>query len=189
MNYLDKEQKQKMEKIFNLQHSIEASKEKQEERISSYDNYLNKNMNNKTEELNMKKLMILKKQKDKKKKLEKKMTDWMNQQNKEAQINQEKENSSKQSENNTVSENESEENNKNDYNERFDISKYNVVSIDNINKENKEEKDNTILENKEREAICIICQRKFANFDKLKLHEKLSELHRQNLEKLKLNNN
>ena len=53
----------------------------------------------------------------------------------------------------------------------------------------KEEKDNTILENKEREAICIICQRKFANFDKLKLHEKLSELHRQNLEKLKLNNN
>ena len=33
MNYLDKEQKQKMEKIFNLQHSIEASKEKQEERI------------------------------------------------------------------------------------------------------------------------------------------------------------
>ncbi len=64
-----------------------------------------------------------------------------------------------------------------------------MVSIDNINKENKEEKDNTILENKEREAICIICQRKFANFDKLKLHEKLSELHRQNLEKLKLNNN
>ncbi len=117
------------------------------------------------------------------------MTDWMNQQNKESQINQERENSSKQSENNTVSENESEENNNNDYNEQFDISKYNVVSIDNINKENKEEKDNTNLENKEREAICIICQRKFANFDKLKLHEKLSELHRQNLEKLKLNNN
>ena len=42
MNYLDKEQKQKMEKIFNLQSSIEASKERQEERISSYDNYLNK---------------------------------------------------------------------------------------------------------------------------------------------------
>ena len=50
MNYLDKEQKQKMEKIFNLQNSIEASKEKQEERISSYDSYLNKNMNKKTEE-------------------------------------------------------------------------------------------------------------------------------------------
>ena len=48
MNYLDKEQKQKMEKIFNLQSSIEASKERQEERISSYDNYLNNNMNNKT---------------------------------------------------------------------------------------------------------------------------------------------
>ena len=51
MNYLDKEQKQKMEKIFNLQNSIEASKEKQEERISSYNNYLNTNMKNKTEEL------------------------------------------------------------------------------------------------------------------------------------------
>ena len=32
-----------MEKIFNLQNSIEASKEKQEERISSYDNYYNNN--------------------------------------------------------------------------------------------------------------------------------------------------
>ena len=31
MNYLDNEQKEKMEKIFNLQNSIEASKEKQEE--------------------------------------------------------------------------------------------------------------------------------------------------------------
>ena len=58
MNYLDKEQKQKKEKIFNLQNSIEASKERQEERISSYDNYLNNNMNNKTEELKMKKLMV-----------------------------------------------------------------------------------------------------------------------------------
>ena len=72
MNYLDKEQKQKMEKIFNLQNSIEASKEKQEERISSYDNYLNINMKNKTEELKQKKLMILKKQRDKKKKIRKK---------------------------------------------------------------------------------------------------------------------
>ena len=72
MNYLDQEQKQKMEKIFNLQNSIEASKEKQEERINSYDNYLNNNMKNKTEELKQKKLMILKKQRDKKKKLEKK---------------------------------------------------------------------------------------------------------------------
>ena len=55
MNYLDNEQKQKMEKIFNLQNSIEASKEKQEERITSYDNYLNNNMNNKTEENNIRK--------------------------------------------------------------------------------------------------------------------------------------
>ena len=55
MNYLDNEQKEKMEKIFNLQNSIEASKEKQEERITSYDNYLNNNMKNKTEELKMKK--------------------------------------------------------------------------------------------------------------------------------------
>ena len=69
-----------MEKIFNLQSSIEASKERQEERIYSYDNYLNNNMNNKTEELKMKKLMVLKKQRDKKKKLEKKMNDWIHQQ-------------------------------------------------------------------------------------------------------------
>ena len=38
-----------MEKIFNLQNSIEASKEKQEERISSYDNYYNNNANKKPE--------------------------------------------------------------------------------------------------------------------------------------------
>ena len=72
MNYLDNEQKEKMEKIFNLQNSIEASKEKQEERITSYDNYLNNNMKNKTEELKMKKLMIQKKTKRKEKKIRKK---------------------------------------------------------------------------------------------------------------------
>ena len=189
MNYLDQEQKQKMEKIFNLQNSIEASKEKQEERITSYDNYLNTNMKNKTEELKMKKLLIQKKQRDKKKKLEKKMNDWVHQQeeqNKELERNQENEN--KQSEKDTEEENENEDNNNNDYNELFDVSKYNVVSMENINKDNKEEKeDKNIEENKE--AICIICQRKFASFEKLKIHEKLSELHRQNLEKLKLNNN
>ena len=188
MNYLDQEQKQKMEKIFNLQNSIEASKEKQEERITSYDNYLNTNMKNKTEELKMKKLLIQKKQRDKKKKLEKKMNDWVHQQeeqNKEIQRNQENEN--KQSEKDTEEENENDDNN-NDYNEIFDVSKYNVVSMDNINKDNNVEKeDKNIEENKE--AICIICQRKFASLEKLKIHEKLSELHRQNLEKLKLNNN
>ena len=188
MNYLDQEQKQKMEKIFNLQNSIEASKEKQEERITSYDNYLNTNMKNKTEELKMKKLLIQKKQRDKKKKLEKKMNDWVHQQeeqNKEIQRNQENEN--KQSEKDTEEENENDDNN-NDYNEIFDVSKYNVVSMDNINKDNNVEKeDKNIEENKG--AICIICQRKFASLEKLKIHEKLSELHRQNLEKLKLNNN
>ena len=50
MNYLDNEQKEKMEKIFNLQNSIEASKEKQEERITSHDNHPNNNMKNKIEE-------------------------------------------------------------------------------------------------------------------------------------------
>ena len=184
MNYLDKEQKQKMEKIFNLQNSIEASKEKQEERITSYDNYLNNNMKNKTEELKMKKLMIQKKQKEKKKKLEKKMNDWIHQQEEQnKEFNQKNEN--KQSETESEEEN-NDNNNSNDYNEKFDISKYNVVSIDKINKEEIEDKINN---NENKEAICIICQRKFANYEKLKLHEKLSELHRQNLEKLKLNNN
>lgn len=37
--------------------------------------------------------------------------------------------------------------------------------------------------------ICVICQRKFKSAEKLALHEKLSELHKQNLIKLKLNNN
>ena len=184
MNYLDNEQKEKMEKIFNLQNSIEASKEKQEERITSYDNYLNNNMKNKTEELKMKKLMIQKKQKEKKKKLEKKMNEWIHQQEEQnKEFNQKNEN--KQSETESEEEND-DNNNSNDYNEKLDISKYNVVSIDNINKEEIEDKINN---NENKEAICIICQRKFANYEKLKLHEKLSELHRQNLEKLKLNNN
>ena len=40
--------------------------------------------------------------------------------------------------------------------------------MENINKDNKEEKeDKNIEENKE--AICIICQRKFASFEKLKI--------------------
>ena len=198
MNYLDKEQKQKMEKIFNLQNSIEASKEKQEERITSYDNYLNNNMKNKTEELKMKKLMIQKKQRDKKKKLEKKMNDWIHQQEKiteEQNKEYEKNKTNKSSENDTEENNEiPEENNNNDYNEQFDISKYNVVSMDNMkqdNNNNNEEKNYSINyeENKDKEAICLICQRKFASIEKLRLHEKLSELHQQNLSKLKLNNN
>ena len=198
MNYLDKEQKQKMEKIFNLQNSIEASKEKQEERITSYDNYLNNNMKNKTEELKLKKLMIQKKQRDKKKKLEKKMNDWIHQQEKiteEQNKEYEKNKTNKSSENDTEENNEiPEENNNNDYNEQFDISKYNVVSMDNMkqdNNNNNEEKNYSINieENKDKEAICLICQRKFASIEKLRLHEKLSELHQQNLAKLKLNNN
>ena len=195
MNYLDQEQKQKMEKIFNLQNSIEASKEKQEERITSYDNYLNNNMKSKTEELKMKKLMIQKKQRDKKKKLEKKMNDWIHQQEKiteEQNKEYEKNKLNKESENNTEEENEldDENNNNNDYNEKFDISKYNVVSMDNMkqdNNNNEENRNKDIDDNKE--AICLICQRKFASIEKLKLHEKLSELHQQNLAKLKFNNN
>lgn len=34
------------------------------------------------------------------------------------------------------------------------------------------------------EPICIICRRRFPTLDKLKLHENLSELHKQNLQKL-----
>lgn len=195
MNYLDQEQKQKMEKIFNLQNSIEASKEKQEERITSYDNYLNNNMKNKTEELKMKKLLIQKKQRDKKKKLEKKMNDWIHQQEKiteEQNKEYEKNKLNKESEDNTLEENELDDdinNTNNDYNEKFDISKYNVVSMDNMKQDNNEEENrNKDIEENNKEAICLICQRKFASVEKLKLHEKLSELHQQNLAKLKLNN-
>jgi hypothetical protein len=35
------------------------------------------------------------------------------------------------------------------------------------------------------EPICVVCRRKFPNIDKLRLHEKASELHKQNLQKLK----
>ena len=196
MNYLDQEQKQKMEKIFNLQNSIEASKEKQEERITSYDNYLNNNMKNKTEELKIKKLLIQKKQRDKKKKLEKKMNDWIHQQEKiteEQNKENEKNKLNKESEDNTLEENELDDginNTNNDYNEKFDISKYNVVSMDNMKQDNNEEENrNKDIEENNKEAICLICQRKFASVEKLKLHEKLSELHQQNLAKLKLNNN
>ena len=196
MNYLDQEQKQKMEKIFNLQNSIEASKEKQEERITSYDNYLNNNMKNKTEELKMKKFLIQKKQRDKKKKLEKKMNDWIHQKEKiikEQNKEYEKNKLNKESEDNTLEENELDDdinNTNNDYNEKFDISKYNVVSMDNMKQDNNEEENrNKDIEENNKEAICLICQRKFASVEKLKLHEKLSELHQQNLAKLKLNNN
>lgn len=35
------------------------------------------------------------------------------------------------------------------------------------------------------EPICVVCRRKFPNIDKLRLHERASELHKQNLQKLK----
>ena len=137
MNYLNSEQKEKLEKILNLQNNIEASKEKQEERISSYDDYLS----NKFEEEKMKKMMLIKKQKekdqrDKKKKLEKKMNDWAHKQEKisERQIKQsEKSNiSNNNDKNNNNDDNEEDNEDNNDYNEEFDISKYNVISLDNM---------------------------------------------------------
>ena len=205
MNYLNNEQKQKMEKIVNLQNSIEASKERQEERISSYDDYLSNNINNKAEEeLKMKKMLLLKKQRDKKKKLEKKMNDWVHKQEK---ISEEKikeyeknKNISKNSDNNNDEEENENENEDNNYNEQFDISKYNVISLDNMKNNNDNDNDNNnnnnndskneeIINKNNKEIICLICQRKFASVEKLALHEKLSELHKQNLYKLKLNNN
>ena len=205
MNYLNSEQKEKLEKILNLQNNIEASKEKQEERISSYDDYLS----NKFEEEKMKKMMLIKKQKDKdqrdkKKKLEKKMNDWAHKQEKisERQIKQsEKSNiSNNNDKNNNNDDNEEDNEDNNDYNEEFDISKYNVISLDNmkndesndnnnISNNNNEDTENNSKSNVNNEIICMICQRKFASEEKLALHEKLSELHKQNLNKLKLNNN
>ena len=214
MNYLDSEQKQKLEKILSLQNNIEASKEKQEERISSYDNYLNNNISNKAEEeLKIKKIMMLKHQRDKKKKLEKKMNDWVHKQEKisekqkkENEKNKKKENNKNnndnEEENDKNKESEEEEDENNDYNEKFDISKYNVISLDNMkndeedknnnNDEIKKENNNNNNDNNNNinnEFICIICQRKFTSAEKLALHEKLSELHKKNLDKLKLNNN
>ena len=208
LNYLDNEQKKKMEKILSLQNNIEALKEKQEERISSYDDYYNNNATNKVEEeLKMKKMQMLKMQRDKKKKLEKKMNNWAQHQEKISEIriqNYEKK-KNKEINNNNDKEKEDdneEDNNNNNYNEEFDISKYNVISLDNLqnNEENKEDNNNKNNndnndEGKKKEIntinefICMICQRKFASAEKLALHEKLSELHKQNLNKLKLNNN
>ena len=197
-----------MEKILNLQNNIEASKEKQEERISSYDNYLNNNITNKAEEeLKMKKLLLLKKQRDKKKKLEKKMNDWASKQEKisEEQIKKYEKNKNNKKNNNDKNkekednEDEDEEENNYNYNEEFDVSKYNVISLDNMKNSEDDNNDNNDNKDDEKkkeankdinnEFICLICQRKFASAEKLALHEKLSELHKQNLNKLKLNNN
>ena len=206
MNYLNSEQKEKLEKILNLQNNIEASMEKQDERISSYDDYLS----NKVEEEKMKKMMLIKKQKDqrdKKKKLEKKMNDWAHKQEKisERQIKQyEKRNISNNNDNDKNSnndDNEDDNEDNNNYNEEFDISKYNVISLDNmkndesndnnnnISNNNNDDTENNSKSNVNNEIICMICQRKFASEEKLALHEKLSELHKQNLNKLKLNKN
>lgn len=199
LNYLDNEQKQKMATILNLQNNIEASKEKQEERISSYDNYLNNNIKNKAEEeLKMQKLVLIKKQRDKKKKLEKKMSAWAQKQEK---ISEEQIKNYDKSKNTIYNDNkkESEEDNYHNYNEEFDISKYNVISLDNMknseddnkntnnDKNDIKKKDN--ISDIKNEIICLICQRKFASPEKLALHEKLSDLHKKNLNKLKLNNN
>jgi len=193
MNYLDNKQKEKMEKIFNLQNSIEASKEKQEERISSLDDYLINNKNNKVEEeIKMKKMMVLKKQKDKKK-LEKKMNDWIHKQEKISEENLKNFNSNKNKNDNDNEE--PQEDNNNNYNEQFDVSKYNVVSLDNLTNDNNEkekeqnEKKDNINNNETKDIICEICRRKFPSLEKLALHEKMSELHKRNLNKLKLNNN
>jgi len=204
MNYLDNEQKQKMEKIVNLQNSIEASKERQEERNASYDDYLINTKSNKAEEeLKMKKMLLLKRQRDKKKKLEKRMNDWAHKQEKisEEKIKEYEKNKNNNNKNNDSNkeENENEENN-NNYNEKFDISKYTVISLDNMKNnnddDNKDNINNTKNEeniinkiNMDKEIICLICQRKFASAEKLALHEKISALHKQNLDKLKLNNN
>ena len=201
MNYLDNEQKRKMEKILNLQNNIEASKEKQEERISSYDDYYNNNITNKAEEeLKMKELQMLKIQRDKKKKLEKKMNDWAHHQAKisEIRIKNDEKKKNKDVNNDIYDKEKEEEVNNNNYNEAFDISKYNVISLDNMknNEDNNSENNNDKNDEKKNEInsninefICMICQRKFASAEKLALHEKLSELHKQNLNKLKLNNN
>ena len=108
--------------------------------------------------------------------------------------------------NNSNNDNSNDDDN-NNYNEKFDISKYNVISLDNMKNEEsnanndisnnndndtgKKNEDNNISNSNiiSKEFICMICQRKFASEEKLALHEKLSDLHRQNLNKLKLNNN
>ena len=97
---------------------------------------------------------------------------------------------------NNEEDNEEKENSDNDNNNNneiakeegeFDSSKYNVVSLDNMKNEdnNIEDKnnDNKVVEEK-KDIICVICQRKFNSLEKLALHEKISELHKNNLMKL-----
>ena len=121
------------------------------------------------------------------------MNDWIHQQeimSEEKNKENEKIKQNELSDNNNNSDEDNQIENNNNYNEKFDISKYNVVSIDNMkDNEEKEEKNKEINQDNYKEAICIICQRKFPSFDKLKLHEQLSALHKQNLEKLKLSHN
>ena len=131
------------------------------------------------------------------------MNDWAHKQEKISEKqNKEFEKSKKfnnKKENNNKDNEESEEDDNNNYNEKFDISKYNVISLDNMKNDNEDnannnndddnEKKKEINNNINNEIICMICQRKFASAEKLALHEKLSELHKQNLNKLKLNNN
>ena len=46
----------------------------------------------------------------------------------------------------------------------------------------------TIRKTVKGEPICVVCKRKFPTIEKLRLHERVSDLHRQNLEKLATNN-
>ena len=123
------------------------------------------------------------------------MNDWILQQKKiEEQKNLDEKN---ENEINNDKNNEEEENNDDDNDNKidkeggeFDFSKYNVVSLDNMKNENNNKDDNNNNnENKnkveeKKDIICVICQRKFNSLEKLALHEKISELHKNNLNKL-----
>lgn len=197
---MNNEDQQKLQNIFKLQTSITHSKEIQDERFLSYEELNNKNSKKKEcinisyndNENRQKKLLQIKKQRDKKKL----MSDWIQNQEKMAEkknkeINEQKEKYGENSDEDNV---ENEENN----NERIDMSKYNVVNLDEVMGvgENKdEEKNNSKGKEKnnegneieeKKEIICVICQRKFPSVKKLEIHEKLSEMHKRNLEKLKL---
>ena len=134
------------------------------------------------------------------------MNDWASKQEKisEEQIKKYEKNKNNKNNNNDKNkekedEDEDEEENNYNYNEEFDVSKYNVISLDNMKNSEDDNNDNNNNKDDEKkkeankdinnEFICLICQRKFASAEKLALHEKLSELHKQNLNKLKLNNN
>ena len=64
-----------------------------------------------------------------------------------------------------------------------------LVVTENIEGKNLEKEVKQVLISDMTEFICTICQRKFGTKEKLEKHEKLSDLHKENIRKLQITNN